>query len=116
MFVESRIWQGYKPEDPEAYERLMKLIEPTGYRSPRKTEKEIRYLPLDPAKQIGKVTYFNKERGFGRIDDALFFHVSEMIDGNKQHIRPGVTVAYEEVIRRKGPEAVDIQLVRGETE
>lgn len=91
-------------------------LTPTGYvssRMPRKERKGPEYLPVPSSKYTGKVTYFNAERNFGKIGRRIFFHVSEVKDGNASYIREGVTVAYEEgVDARDGREkAVDVQLV-----
>lgn len=78
---------------------------------PPKQRKEPEYLPVSSAKHTGKVTFYNAERGFGRINGDLFFHISGFVDGNSGFVEEGVTVAYEEGVDKRGrPQAVDIQL------
>ena len=83
--------------------------------SPRKAPKERKkpeYLPVSPSKQTGRVTFFNAEKNFGKINGKMFFHVSDFVDGNAAYIRKGVTVAYEEGVDRSDRvKAIDVQLV-----
>ncbi|MFD0588663.1 cold-shock protein [Paenibacillus sp. GCM10027627] len=113
MFVEQKTWDGIKGVDmAEVYDRVGPSIA-TSPRRAKNKRPEPEFLPVCPSKHIGKVTYFSVDKGFGKINKHVFFHVSDVIDGNKAFIREGVTLAYEEgVDKRNGREkAVDIQLV-----
>jgi Cold shock proteins len=116
MFIESSVYDGYRPNDPDAYAALMASIGPSlgvSRRKPEPNRKKPDYQPVPAGKMVGKVTFYNPERGFGRIDKRLFFHVNEVKDGNAAFISEGVTVAYEEGVDRRGREkAVEVQLVK----
>lgn len=116
MFIESRVYDGYRPNDPDAYAALMASIGPSlgvSRRKPKPERKKPDYQPVPAGKKIGKVTFYNPERRLGRIDKRLFFHINDVNDGNAAFVREGVTVAYEEGVDGRGRErAVDVQLVR----
>lgn len=114
MFNESKVWIEIAGADRA---ELVSRIGPSIAVSPRRpatARPEPDYLPVSPSKHLGKVTRYARDKGFGFIDGRLFFHVAELIDGNKAHVREGVTVAYEEdVDKRSGREkAVDVQLAK----
>ncbi|MCU6709783.1 cold shock domain-containing protein [Paenibacillus sp. J5C_2022] len=121
MYNESATWTTYRAEDTEAHVELMASIGPsigTSKRQPKPERKGPEYQPVSPSKHVGKVRFFNPDKGFGFIGlnggkpGKLFFHVAEIVDGNKAYIREGVTVAYEEGVDRQGrTKAVAVQLV-----
>lgn len=80
---------------------------------PPKQRKEPEYQPVSDGKRIGRVSSYNVEKGYGRIDRFTFFHISDVTDGNSSRIKHGVMVAYREgVDQRNGRDkAVDIQLI-----
>jgi cold shock CspA family protein len=114
MFVESKIWNGYRSDDPDAHAALMEHIESTGYTSPRraaKPRKSPEYQPISAGKVIGRVTFYS-ERGFGKIEGGVFFHISGFVDNNASFVQVGAAVAYDMGFGRDGkPKAVEIQLV-----
>lgn len=79
---------------------------------PPKQRKEPECLPVSDDKRIGRVSSYHAEKGYGRIDRFMFFHISDVTDGNSSHIQHGVMVAYREGLDRKNGKvkAVDIQL------
>ena len=117
MFIQSAVWDGLKNEDmTEVYGRIGPSIA-FSKRAPKPEPRTVKYQPVSSAKLRGRVTYYNMGKGFGRIGKRLYFHFSDVVDGNASFIREGVFVAYEDGINpRNGREkAVDIQLVEGVT-
>ncbi len=67
----------------------------------------------DPGEQRGTVTFFNEDKGYGFIkvngsNDSLFTHVNSHIDP----IKEGNLVTYEVVPGDKGPQAVNVKVVK----
>lgn len=69
----------------------------------------------------GKVTYFNRERGFGFIrtdgePDDLFFHISDVEDpGNDAVIlypEPGERVSFEIGSHKRGKAAKNVKVIK----
>ncbi len=114
MFNESKVWIEDTGADRAELESRIGPSIAVSPRQPAGERSEPEYLPVSPSKHVGTVTFFNAEKRFGKIDGRVFFHVADMIDGNKAHVREGVTVAYEEgVDKRSGREkAVDVHLVK----
>lgn len=112
--MRSQVWDGLKSEDMA---EVNALIEPSLGRSTRQPDKERRkpdIQPVSTSKHVGKVAYYNAEKRFGFIgSDRLFFHASDIVDGNASFIRQGSAVAYEEGTdsRRGTAKAIDVQLV-----
>ncbi|MHA7964960.1 cold shock domain-containing protein [Paenibacillus sp. CAU 1782] len=114
MFNESKVWfEGAGADRAELESRIGPSIA-ISPRRPAKERPKQEYLPVNPSKHVGKVTGFVRDKGFGFIDGRLFFHVAELIDGNKAHVRKGATVAYEEGVDKRSSreKAVDVQLVK----
>jgi CspA family cold shock protein len=71
-------------------------------------------------KQTGTVKWFNTAKGFGFIapDDAegdkdLFAHVNELAEGtNPNDLREDTRVKFKVAEGRKGPQAVDVELLK----
>jgi CspA family cold shock protein len=66
-------------------------------------------------KQKGKIKFFNTQKGFGFITPdnggkELFVHTSN-IQGNAQSVREGQSVEFVEGQGRKGPEAIEVNLL-----
>lgn len=110
-FVESGTWQGGSGTGDELKCLGPSLGHCTRKQAPKPAGPE--YQPIGSGKQVGEVTYYNAERGFGRIAGGLFFHVKNVVDGNTPYIQRGVKVAYEEGFdtRSLREQAVGIQLV-----
>lgn len=74
----------------------------------------------DGQKQTGTVKWFNTAKGYGFIapDDAdgdndLFSHVNELADGvNPNDLREDTRVKFKVTEGRKGPQAVDVELLK----
>lgn len=67
------------------------------------------------SRQKGKIKFFNAQKGFGFITPSnggkeLFVHVSN-VSGNPESIQEGSDVEYSEGQGRKGPEAIEVELV-----
>ena len=67
------------------------------------------------AKSKGKIKFFNEQKGFGFItpDNGgkdLFVHANN-VNGDTKSLREGQKVEFVEGPGRKGPEAVDVNLV-----
>lgn len=67
------------------------------------------------AKSKGKIKFFNEQKGFGFItpDNGgkdLFVHANN-VNGDTKALREGQKVEFVEGPGRKGPEAVDVNLV-----
>ncbi len=63
----------------------------------------------------GKIKFFNAQKGFGFITPSnggkeLFVHVSN-VNGNPESIAEGSDVQYSEGQGRKGPEAIEVELL-----
>ncbi len=71
-------------------------------------------------KQTGTVKWFNTAKGFGFIapDDAegdkdLFSHVNELAEGvNPNDLREDTRVKFKVAEGRKGPQAVEVELLK----
>ena len=70
-------------------------------------------------KQTGTVKWFNTAKGYGFIapddageDDDLFSHVNELAEGvNPNDLREDTRVSFKVTEGRKGPQAVDVELL-----
>lgn len=65
---------------------------------------------------IGKITYFNNERGFGFIvndesGDSAFVHISQITGTNGDYPAVGQRVVYETRETEKGTAAVDVRFI-----
>lgn len=65
---------------------------------------------------IGKITYFNNERGFGFIvndesGDSAFVHISQITGTNGEHPAVGQSVSYDTRTTKKGTEAIDVKFI-----
>ena len=72
--------------------------------------------PLD--RRIGKVKFFDKDRGFGFVapDDGgrdVFVHVSAVQRSGLPHLEDGMLLSFatEDDARGRGPQAVNLQLL-----
>ncbi len=77
-------------------------------------EAALKYYP-DALRQTGTISYYNRERGFGFIDNAIFFHVSRIIgDGfSVPGMVPdivGKEVTFSTIESKRGLQAVDIEI------
>jgi len=66
-----------------------------------------------PTQRIGKVKFFNTEKGYGFITDShtndnLFVHINNLID----QIRENDPVTYEVEQGQKGPNAVRVKIIK----
>jgi CspA family cold shock protein len=66
-------------------------------------------------KQQGKVKWFNPRKGYGFIateaGDEVFFHQEQLLDVGDQAPREGQAVRFHLHYPRKGPEALNVELV-----
>lgn len=65
---------------------------------------------------IGKITYFNKERGFGFIvnnesGDTAFVHISQITGTNGGYPAVGQSVSYDTRTTKKGTEAINVKFI-----
>ncbi|MFD1957136.1 cold-shock protein [Paenibacillus thailandensis] len=116
MYKEANVWEGLQSEEMA---EVNALIQPSIAKSRCRGKNEASgpvYQPVSPSKHVGKVVFFNAERGFGMIGtDGIFLHVSNVVDGNAAFLRKNSIVAYEEGVDRRGrTQAVDVQLVAEE--
>ncbi|MFD1955827.1 cold-shock protein [Paenibacillus thailandensis] len=113
MYKEANVWEGLQNEEmAEVLSKIGPSIAKSRFRG--ESNKPV-YQPVSPSKFVGKVVFFNADKGYGRIGEhGQFFHVNQVSDGNATFIKKGVMVAYEEGIdaRSKRPQAVDVQLVK----
>jgi CspA family cold shock protein len=59
----------------------------------------------------GTITRFNKQRGFGFINDGendIFFFADSILNREDFYIQTGLTVTYEVAPGYKGPQAVNV--------
>ncbi|WP_125769625.1 cold-shock protein [Companilactobacillus furfuricola] len=66
----------------------------------------------------GKVVRFNKQRGFGFINDGendIFFFADSVLNREDFYIEAGLTVQFEIAPGYKGPQAVNISIVDEES-
>ena len=71
-----------------------------------------------PDRQVGKVKFFDKERGFGFVTPEeggrdVFVHVSSVQRSGLPHLEEGMRMSYatEDDSRGRGPQAINLQLL-----
>jgi cold shock protein len=66
--------------------------------------------------QNGTVLKYVRERGFGFIaaedGSQLFFHVTRLVDCDDSQVTPGTLVRFDVGDGRKGPMAVNVEVLR----
>ena len=69
-------------------------------------------------RQIGKVKFFDKERGFGFVTPEeggrdVFVHVSSVQRAGLPHLEEGMRMSFatEDDSRGRGPQAINLQLL-----
>ncbi len=69
-------------------------------------------------RQIGKVKFFDKDRGFGFVTPEeggrdVFVHVSSVQRSGLPHLEEGMRMSYatEDDSRGRGPQAINLQLL-----
>lgn len=61
----------------------------------------------------GKIVRFNKQRGFGFINDGesdIFFFADSILNREDFYIQAGLTVSFEIAPGYKGPQAVNVTI------
>lgn len=111
MFIQSSTWDPKPGQETGLDLDLGPSLGKCRVKQP-KQRKEPEYQPVSDDKRIGRVSSYNVEKGYGRIDRFTFFHISDVTDGNSSRIQHGVMVAYREGVDQKNgkAKAVDIQL------
>ncbi len=68
----------------------------------------------------GEVKWFDALKGYGFIrkpnGEEIFFHRTRVRTGDLDELRPGQAVLFDEEETRKGPEAVNVDVVKEERE
>jgi cold shock CspA family protein len=63
---------------------------------------------------MGRVKWFNLAKGYGFIvkpdADEIFFHRSQVVEGNVEAIDEGVAVSFDQIVTEKGPEAKEVKI------
>ncbi len=69
-------------------------------------------------RQIGKVKFFDKDRGFGFVTPEaggrdVFVHISSVQRSGLPHLEEGMRMSYatEDDARGRGPQAINLQLL-----
>jgi cold shock protein len=70
------------------------------------------------SRQLGKVKFFDKERGFGFVTPDqggrdVFVHVSSVQKSGLPHLEEGMALSFatEDDTRGRGPQAINLQLL-----
>ena len=70
------------------------------------------FLNLNSKKVIGKVKWFNNEKGYGFIEyedlDDIFVHYSAIIKEGYKTLKEGALVSFKLIETSKGLQAVDV--------
>lgn len=68
-------------------------------------------------KQRGKIKWFNPRKRYGFIatedGEQVFFHQEQLLEEHDQALREGRAVRFHLHYPRKGPEALNVELIRG---
>lgn len=96
----ARTWEG----DKDALEAFT-WIEPTGFTSPKLTDKKRKRINDDP--NIDRIRIYFEDRGYGFTQNDVYFHVADIVKGIP---REGAAISYTTNETAKGFRASNVYI------